>query len=208
MIWPFTERHRPAEATFKHLRPGCRYHVVKPFFDHDNIGHPLGESWIFRHHDFLPHEDGVTLHVEMKNGTERMIRLQWRPETEGPVLDTLEDYLSTEPGERKPLVSLRFTRDSVCMADDMNAPHESLLEVEADADGEAIAHAIMVQNRLAHVGSTGIWSIALGGDQILFGVKEGRRFVRPNRVGGHLRARDIDAVHAHYHAQQDPTDAQ
>lgn len=205
MIWPFGTQQHKTGTDFKHLRSGCRYYVVTPFFDHDGIGHPVGENWTFKQAAFLPYEDGLTLHVEKKKGVGQVMRLQWRPETEGAIIDALETYLSAEPPAREPTISLRLTRDSVCMADDIDAPHESVFHVKPDADIEEIAWAVMVQNRLAHVGPTGIWSLTLGDDHVVFGIKEGRRFVRPVRQANKsLRAQDAEALHLRYHAQQEP----
>lgn len=82
---------------FAHLLPGRRYHVVRAFVDHDRIDHPVGECWTYTGHAFLPYEDGLTLFVAMPDGRERSVRLQWRPETEGAILDTFETYVSPLP---------------------------------------------------------------------------------------------------------------
>jgi len=54
--------------------------------------HPVGERWRFVGKNFLPYEDGLTLLVQ-QNGMEVSIRLQWRDETQGPIIDDFSDYV-------------------------------------------------------------------------------------------------------------------
>lgn len=75
---------------FKHLKPGTRYRVAAPFTDYDGGLHPEGESWVFVGHSFLPYDDGLSLFVSSDGKAVRQIRLQWRPETQGAIIDDLE----------------------------------------------------------------------------------------------------------------------
>jgi Domain of unknown function (DUF3601). len=59
------------------LIPGQRYRVVKPFTDYDRQVHPVGETWVFEKTNFLPYDDGLTLHV-VQDGEQVVYRLQWR----------------------------------------------------------------------------------------------------------------------------------
>ncbi len=61
------------------LVPGKEYVVTKPFTDYDNYVHSAGEAWIYKGTNFLPYEDGLTLHV-LKDGIDQVYRLQWRKE--------------------------------------------------------------------------------------------------------------------------------
>jgi len=81
-------------APFKHLQPGSRYAVRAAFTDYDGAVHPEGETWTFRSHSFLPYEDGLSLFVGWPDGSERQIRLQWRPETQGAIIDALERFIA------------------------------------------------------------------------------------------------------------------
>jgi hypothetical protein len=47
------------------------------------------------HHasQFLPYEDGLSLFVHLDEGAERQIRLQWRKEEQGAIIDALPTYL-------------------------------------------------------------------------------------------------------------------
>ncbi len=74
------------------LTPGKWYRVVTAFIDYDGISHPVGESWRFLAKDFLPYEDGLTLHVE-REGRAELLRLQWRAETQGAVIDHFSDLV-------------------------------------------------------------------------------------------------------------------
>lgn len=82
------------EAPFRHLRPGCVYAVVRRFADYDRIEHPVGERWTFLRHAFLPYEDGLTLFVRMPDGRSDEVRLQWRPESQGAIIDALDLYVA------------------------------------------------------------------------------------------------------------------
>jgi hypothetical protein len=74
------------------LTPGKKYRVVAAFVDYDGIPHPIGESWRFLANNFLPYDDGLTLYVE-RDGSEVPFRLQWRAETQGPIIDHFSDLV-------------------------------------------------------------------------------------------------------------------
>lgn len=76
------------------LTPGQEYLVTKPFVDYDGIVHGVGEVWTYRGTNFLPYEDGLTLHVTV-NGAEAVYRLQWREEAQAAIIENFGDY--TEP---------------------------------------------------------------------------------------------------------------
>lgn len=188
---------------YAHLVPGRRYHVVRAFVDHDGKAHPVGESWTFHRATFLPYEDGLSLFVAAPGSPPRQIRLQHRVEAEGPVIDALDRHLLPLPDTAGawPLV---VTRDSVCLADDINAPHLGLLDVPHDADAEQVAAAVMAAGYAAWVGGRATWSLALGRDRVLFGYRGWRRFVAPvGAASPTVRAGDVERVHIAYHAQAD-----
>lgn len=194
----------PEPEPFGHLRPGRRHRVVRAFVDHDGATHPVGGTWTFLRSTFLPYEDGLSLFVRTPEGVERRIRLQWRPEAEGPIVDALHDHV-LPTRERSGRCTLLLTRDSVCLADDVHAPHAFALDVDPDADAAAVADAILACRYPAWVGANATWSLTLGPDRVLFGHRAGRRFVRPV-VRGSLaaRARDVERLHLSYLAQADP----
>jgi Domain of unknown function (DUF3601) len=75
---------------------GQTYTVVKMFLDYDGIIHSIGERWRFVEKDFLPYEDGLTLHIEWngeRNGQSDTLRLQWRTETQAQIIDDFSDYV-------------------------------------------------------------------------------------------------------------------
>ena len=74
---------------FKHLVGGRRYVVRQAFADYDGGRHEIGETWTFSHHDFLPYDDGLTLWIDPGVA----IRLQWTPQSQGPIIDNLEAYI-------------------------------------------------------------------------------------------------------------------
>jgi hypothetical protein len=75
------------------LEPGRRYRVSRDFVDFDGVRHPAGEEWTFLGAAFLPYEDGVSLFVSLDGEREWQIRMQWRPEAQGAVLDALSSYV-------------------------------------------------------------------------------------------------------------------
>jgi len=79
-------------APFKHLVPGHDYVVVRAFTDYDHGQHAEGERWTFIGSSFLPYDDGLSLFVTI-NGERRHIRMQWRDEEQGPVIDALREYV-------------------------------------------------------------------------------------------------------------------
>ncbi len=78
--------------TASELLPGKTYRVVAAFKDYDGIIHPIGESWRLLKKSFLPYEDGLSLFVEM-NGQEIQIRLQWRTESQGELIDGFSNFV-------------------------------------------------------------------------------------------------------------------
>jgi len=74
------------------LTPGKQYRLVAAFVDYDGIAHPIGESWAFLGKNFLPYEDGLTLFVE-RDGKEVPLRLQWRAETQGQIIDHFSEFV-------------------------------------------------------------------------------------------------------------------
>ena len=72
------------------MTAGREYMVTRAFIDFDGALRPAGERWVFKGYDFLPYEDGLTLFTEPGPG----VRLQWRPESQGEIIDHLGDYLT------------------------------------------------------------------------------------------------------------------
>lgn len=79
-------------ASFGHLWPERAYVVAQPFRDFDGQEHPVGETWVFVGSSFLPYDDGLSLFVTIE-GQPRQIRMQWRPEQQGLIINNLESYL-------------------------------------------------------------------------------------------------------------------
>lgn len=81
--------------TAAELIPGRFYRVARAFKDYDGTLHPIGERWRFVEKNFLPYEDGLTLHIEM-NGQKVHMRLQWRDETQGRIIDDFSNYVQEQ----------------------------------------------------------------------------------------------------------------
>lgn len=76
------------------LEAGRRYRVVRAFTDFDGALHDVGESWIFLRSNFLPYDDGLSLFVSPDGKAEHQIRMQWRDDEQGPVIDHFSDYVT------------------------------------------------------------------------------------------------------------------
>lgn len=96
MYGPQPQGHWTGASTgkaFQHLFPGTRYEVATAFIDYDGVQHPVGEAWTYLGHSFLPHDDGLSLFVSFDGQSEWHIRLQWRPEAQGPLIDDLKGHI-------------------------------------------------------------------------------------------------------------------
>ena len=80
--------------SYHFLEPRRRYRVVRAFVEHDGRDHPVGEEWMFLRASFLPYEDGLPLFVSQDGQNEWPIRLQWREEAQGAVIDALHLYVT------------------------------------------------------------------------------------------------------------------
>lgn len=77
-----------------HLMTGRQYRVIKEFTDYDRHVHPVGETWTFVETNFLPYEDGLTLHVRLNNATTATVyRLQWRPEEQAAIIENFAGFV-------------------------------------------------------------------------------------------------------------------
>lgn len=74
------------------MTPGKAYRVIAEFKDYDGRIHPIGETWSYTSHDFLPYDDGLTLHT-MDHGKKSTIRMQWRDEAQGRIIDKFSDFV-------------------------------------------------------------------------------------------------------------------
>lgn len=74
------------------LMIGHDYLVIKPFTDYDGIIHGVGEIWTYLGTNFLPYDDGLTLHV-MAGDKAIVYRLQWRKETQAAIIENFKHYV-------------------------------------------------------------------------------------------------------------------
>lgn len=74
------------------LVPGQAYSVIKSFADFDGIVHEAGETWTYQGTNFLPYDDGLTLHV-LVNNKPVVYRLQWREEEQAGIIEHFTEYV-------------------------------------------------------------------------------------------------------------------
>lgn len=192
---------KPVAQRFRHLEGGNRYRVAQAFWGFDGIEHPAGECWTFIRPSFLPYEDGVTLSVASPGGNERQIRLQSRPDAQGRIVDHLDDYIAIDHTGN----SVRVTRDSVCLGDGVDAPHERQFSVPPDISARQLAKMILSSNYLPYVGRNATWTLAFGREHVVFGLRCGRRFILPVHSGtSAFEAPTANVVHLGCAAQKEP----
>jgi Domain of unknown function (DUF3601) len=76
------------------LIPGQRYKVIKPFTDYDKHTHEAGGAWTFVETNFLPYEDGLTVHIRLDNDPRVLLfRLQWRQEEQAAIIENFKDFV-------------------------------------------------------------------------------------------------------------------
>ena len=73
---------------------GQRYRVIQAFVDYDRTLHPVGETWTFLGHSFVPYDDGMSFFVSLDGRQEWLIRLKWDSTQQGDVLDALDAYFA------------------------------------------------------------------------------------------------------------------
>lgn len=66
--------------------------MVAEFIDYDRGRHPVGETWVFENTNFVPYEDGLTLHVRA-HGVLLVYRLQGRPEEQAALIEQFTDFV-------------------------------------------------------------------------------------------------------------------
>lgn len=74
------------------LVPGRTYKLVKAFEDYDGIIHPIDETWTYQGTNFLPYDDGLTLHVLVQNES-TVYRLQWREDAQAHIIEHFREYV-------------------------------------------------------------------------------------------------------------------
>lgn len=75
------------------LLPGQQYQVTTAFTDYDKQLHNVEERWIFIKTNFLPYEDGLTLHV-LKDDLQMVYRFQWRAEEQASLIENFTDFVT------------------------------------------------------------------------------------------------------------------
>jgi hypothetical protein len=94
----FRQKEKPKPAfpvltkSIYELKQGESYRVIKEFIDHDHGIHPVGETWIFDHTDYLPYHSGLSLFV-IENGQKVQHRFQDLEEEQADLLRTFMDYV-------------------------------------------------------------------------------------------------------------------
>jgi hypothetical protein len=84
----------PPTSNICSLKPGQTYQVIKQFTDYDGIVHIPGETWIFEKTNFVPYDDGLTLHV-IKDDHKVVYRLQWMQEQQQHIIEHPDEFIAS-----------------------------------------------------------------------------------------------------------------
>ena len=79
--------------TYNGLRRGRQYQVAQAFRDFDGDDHPVGETWVFLGHNYVPYHDGLSLFVSLDGRQEWQIRMSCAPEDQGSIVGALDRYV-------------------------------------------------------------------------------------------------------------------
>lgn len=94
------------------------------------------------------------------------------------------------------------TRDSVCLADDCDAPHEERIEVPPDEDDLLFLTEVLKRYRLASIaGGKATWVCSIAGKAVAVVAQQWRR---PRIIAGFPEIVDETEIHFTYHVQRDP----
>jgi len=111
------------------LTAGKRYRVIQLFIDYDRCIHLPGEQWLFKGHDYFPHDEGTTFFVDGVD--ESTIRFQGDG---NEILRNLDAYLA--PVASEPSVAPAATRGERIMAL-VNAAFADLQGIDGQAQPKA-----------------------------------------------------------------------
>ena len=102
----------------------------------------------------------------------------------------------------RPTLTIRVTRDSVCAADDVEAPNEKYVEVHSFTEPEAFIQAVASAYGIPLIqGGRAAWVVLLNGDRIGVCAQE---WNAPRASVRELQFQESNHVFLRYHAQSDP----
>jgi hypothetical protein len=94
------------------------------------------------------------------------------------------------------------TRDSVCAADDVLAPHQKKIALPASEDPEVLLRSVLLTYWLPLIqGGKATWVCAVDGRPI--GVVA-QQWSAPKVFNRRVKIEEISAIHFAYHAQEEP----
>jgi hypothetical protein len=84
----------PPISSIRDLKPGRTYRVIRQFTDYDGFVHSAGETWIFEKMNFVPYNDGLTLHI-IKDGNTIVYRLMWVQEEQQYIIEHPHEFIAS-----------------------------------------------------------------------------------------------------------------
>lgn len=76
------------------LISGKKYKVIKPFIDYGQYFHEVGKTWTFVKTNFVPYDDGLTLHVVQENVLEEKAYRCCNGEEKAVIIEHFSDYVA------------------------------------------------------------------------------------------------------------------
>jgi hypothetical protein len=111
----------------------------------------------------------------------------------------------------KETLTVALTRDSVCAADDIDAPHEKRFSIPVKAALSELYEAVSGQDYLARIaGGDATWVLKIGTENIAVLAQQWRRpmFLLPSTTAVRQFADEtrVCEVHIEYHTQKNPVE--
>jgi hypothetical protein len=102
--------------------------------------------------------------------------------------------------KHRPRINIRVTRDSVCAADDVNAPHEKTISLPSFLDPIDFIRELLVLYSLPQIsGGSATWTCHLNGRKIAVFAQQ---WPSPKAIATEMEFLDSNELHFEYHAQE------
>ena len=106
--------------------------------------------------------------------------------------------------KNSPKISVTVTRDSVCAADDCNAPHEKTVRMLSFLDPIAFIRELLVSYSLPGIsGGEATWTCHFNGKKIAVIAQQ---WASPRSLISEMTFLEKNKMHFEYHAQERPED--
>lgn len=104
--------------------------------------------------------------------------------------------------KNKPRINIRVTRDSVCAADDVDAPHDQTISLPSFVNPTDFIRELLVHYSLPQIANgSATWTCHLNKNKIAVVAQQ---WISPKAITTELEFLDDNELHFKYHAQERP----